>query len=165
MGCFDLVTFYLERVEPQEQMQDLRHSWTKCSQCQLRLDACKVFGKRPLCLRFCALPMDLSCSEQENLRAFDNFLKDFYRSNKTTSRYSSMLSSRMFLNKKGVKLKGKAAQVKALGLPLLLFWEQFSNPEIEIHQQILVYLKLNVKCEKILECHKGDMFLGHLAFW
>ena len=61
LGCFDLVTFYLERVEPQEQMQDLRHSWTKCSQCQLRLDACKVFGKRPLCLRFCALPMDLSC--------------------------------------------------------------------------------------------------------
>jgi len=103
-------------------------------------------------------------TEQENLRTFDTFLKNFYRTNKTTSRYSSMLSSRMFLNKKGVKLKGKAAQVKALGLPLLLFWEQNYNTEIEIRKKILLYLKLNVKCEKILECHKGDMFLGHLAF-
>ena len=75
-------------------------------------------------------------SQMDNLRAFDDFLKGFYRENRTASRFAAILSTRMFLNKKGVKLKGKAAQVKCLGLPLLMFWQQVCNQEIEIHRQI-----------------------------
>lgn len=125
--CFHLAPFFLQRVEPQEQMQDLRHSWTKCNERKLRLDACKIFGKWPLCLRCSALSMDLSCGTWQWAGQPSHIWclpQELLQDSKTTSRYSSMLSSRMFLNKKGVKLKGKAAQVKALGLPLLLFWEK-----------------------------------------
>ena len=61
LDWFHLVPVFLERVEPQIQMQDFQYSWTKCSQCMRRLDAQQVSRKRPLCLRGCALPMDLSC--------------------------------------------------------------------------------------------------------
>ena len=63
-------------------------------------------------------------NEQDNLRTFDAFLKNFCRTQRPQAGIAQCCLQECFLNKKGVKLKGKAAQVKALGLPLLLFWEK-----------------------------------------
>ena len=105
-------------------------------------------------------------NETENMKIFDTFLKEFYREHRTSSRFTSFLSTRMFCNKKGIKLKGKGAQVKALGLPLLQFWQQKHNPNVALQCQILVYLKLNVQLETTLDNHKDDLFLGpSAAIW
>ena len=102
-------------------------------------------------------------NEAENMKIFDAFLKEFYRLHGTSSRFTSFLSTRMFCNKKGIKLKGKGAQVKALGLPLLQFWQEKHNPNVALQCQILVYPKLNVQLETTLDYHKDDLFLGPSA--
>ena len=66
------------------------------------------------------------------------------------------------MNKKGLKLKGKAAQVKAFVLPLLHFWEKIYNPSVSIHKLVLVYLKLNVKCEDLMDSNKDEI---HFSTW
>ena len=99
----------------------------------------------------------------EALGNFNKFLKEWYSANKTTSRFSNFESTRLFMNKKGFKLKGKAAQVKCFGQPLLQYWLSIYNAEVHIQRIITLYLKLNVKCEHLLDMNKGELFLGHLS--
>lgn len=97
---------------------------------------------------------------QTNLQDFERHLKMHYREHKTEYRYSSFSTTRLFVNKKGLKLKGKAAQIKAFGKPLFTFWQKIYNPEILIQKMIMVYLKLNLQCEELLHYNKTDDFFN-----
>ena len=99
-------------------------------------------------------------SPNENLQAFERHLKEFYKNNRVDSRYSHFNTFRFFQNQKGLKLKGKAAQIKEFGRPLLSFWEKLHNEELRVHKLILVYLKLNVKLENILDDNKKEIYLS-----
>ena len=101
-------------------------------------------------------------SPAKNLAEFQKHLRSYYRSHNTASRFSAFNSFKYFMNKKGLKLKGKAAQVKAFGLPLLDFWQKIYNPSVSIHKMVLVYLKLNVKCEELMDANRDEM---HFSPW
>ena len=102
-------------------------------------------------------------SPNENLQAFERHLKEFYKNNRVDSRYSHFNTFKFFQNQKGLKLKGKAAQIKEFGRPLLSFWEKLHNEELRIHKLILVYLKLNVKIENILDDNKKEIYLSYFT--
>ena len=49
-----------------------------------------------------------------------------------------------------------------LGLPLLDFWQKIYNPSVSIHKMVLVYLKLNVKCEELMDANRDEI---HFSPW
>ena len=100
-------------------------------------------------------------SPAKNLADFQKHLKSYYREHNTASRFSAFNSCKYFMNKKGMKLKGKAAQVKAFGQPLLEFWQKVYNPSISIHKLVLVYLKLNVKCEELMDANRDEIHFSN----
>ena len=102
-------------------------------------------------------------SPKQNLAFFESHLKEHYRLHKVASRFTSFSTFRLFVNKKGLKLKGKAAQVKSFGWPLLTFSEKVYNQEVSTHKLILLYLKLNFKLESLLDENKDEFALGHLS--
>ena len=56
----------------------------------------------------------------------------------------------VFVRKSGpVKLRGKAAEIKCLGEPLLAYWSTCCDETNEQHQQILYLLQMSCKCEEI----------------
>ncbi len=101
-----------------------------------------------------------SSTPQNNLLDFEKHLKMHYREHKTESRYSAFCTTRLFVNKKGLKLKGKAAQIKAFGKPLYTYWQKLCNPAIQVQKLILVYLKLNLQCEELLDYNKFEEFFS-----
>ena len=103
-----------------------------------------------------------SQSPAKNLADFQKHLKSYYQEHNTASRFSAFNSYKYFMNKKGMKLKGKAAQVKAFGQPLLEFWQKVYNPSVSIHKLVLVYMKLNVKCEELMDANRDEI---HFSNW
>ena len=55
------------------------------------------------------------------------------------------------------KLRGKAAEVKYLCRPLWYVWQKYHNPKLQVHKQILLYLKVNVEVEEMLITHREDI--------
>ena len=97
---------------------------------------------------------------QSNLLDFEKHLKMHYKEHKTESRYSAFCTTRMFVNKKGLKLKGKAAQIKAFGKPLFTYWQKLYNPAVYVQKLVLIYLKLNLQCEELLDLNKSEEFFN-----
>ena len=88
----------------------------------------------------------------------------------------------MYIRQSGYpKLRGKAYEIKNFGRALLYVFEAFCNQRLEVHRQVLLMLKLNVRMEDLLSEHKacfafpaaaaaaefrqctGDMLLLHAA--
>lgn len=71
----------------------------------------------------------------------------------------------MFVRKSGpVKLRGKAAEIKCLGEPLLAYWSTCCDETNEQHQQILYLLQMSCRCEEILFENKSALAFSHLDF-
>ena len=71
----------------------------------------------------------------------------------------------VFVRKSGpVKLRGKAAEIKCLGEPLLAYWSTCCDETNEQHQQILYLLQMSCKCEEILFENKSALAFSHLDF-
>ena len=82
------------------------------------------------------LPGDVN----QNLAAVWKDIEFFYRELGTANRYGQMRQT-MFHTKSQPKLRGKAAEVRDLGPVIVKVWEKHMNPNLHIHQQILVVLK------------------------
>ncbi|CAK9015023.1 Uncharacterized protein SCF082_LOCUS12578 [Durusdinium trenchii] len=64
----------------------------------------------------------------------------------------------VFLRKKhGGKMRGKAAQIKALARPLTVLFERRMNPASEVHRKILSTLKANCKMERLMAESATDL--------
>ncbi|CAK9014998.1 Uncharacterized protein SCF082_LOCUS12567 [Durusdinium trenchii] len=64
----------------------------------------------------------------------------------------------VFLRKKhGGKMRGKAAQIKALARPLTVLFERRMNPASEVHRKILSMLKANCKMERLMAESATDL--------
>ena len=100
----------------------------------------------------------LRSSPASNTQTIWKQILEYYKSHHTPSRYRCLKLS-MFLRKAPAypKLRGKAAEIKWLAGPLLWLWEQHMNKNLYVHQQILVYLKLNLEVENILTDFKDSM--------
>ena len=55
------------------------------------------------------------------------------------------------------KLRRKAAEIKWLAGPMLFVWEKYQNQNLESHQKIHAYLKLNLEIETMLSDYKENM--------
>ena len=64
----------------------------------------------------------------------------FYVELGTENRYGHMRQT-MFHTKSQPKLRGKAGEVRDLGPVMVKVWEKHMNPNLHIHQQILLVLK------------------------
>ena len=83
----------------------------------------------------------------ENLTEVWLDIEDGYQALDTENRYGHMRQT-MFHTKSQPKLKGKAGEVKDLGPVMVKVWEKHMNPNLLIHQKILLVLKgsLVFKC-------------------
>ncbi|CAL1145619.1 unnamed protein product [Cladocopium goreaui] len=64
----------------------------------------------------------------------------------------------MFVRKSGpVKLRGKAAEIKCLGEPLLAYWSSCYDETNEQHQQVLYLLQMSCRCEEIIFENKSAL--------
>ena len=79
-------------------------------------------------------------SVEENLAVVWGDIESFYAELGTENRYGHMRQT-MFHTKSQPKLKGKAAEVCDLGPVMVKVWEKHMNPNLQIHQKILVVLK------------------------
>ena len=79
-------------------------------------------------------------SVEENLAVVWRDIEAGYDELGTENRYGRMRQT-MFTTKSQPKLKGKAGEVKDLGPVMVKIWEKHMNPNLLIHQKILVVLK------------------------
>ena len=87
------------------------------------------------------VPSSLSASEPEaNLQEVWTSIIAEYEAQDAEHRYGHMRQS-MFTTKSRPKLKGKAAEVKDMGPVMLEVFKHFHNPNLAIHQKILVVLE------------------------
>ncbi len=77
---------------------------------------------------------------EENLAVVWRDIQSCYDELGTAERYGHMRQT-MFHTKSQPKLKGKAGEVKDLGPVMVMVWEKHMNPNLLIHQKILVVLK------------------------
>ena len=84
-----------------------------------------------------------------------------YRSAQISNRYRYLNTIRMFLRPKTnlLKLRGNAAEIRFLHLPLLRIWEAHMLPALQVHRKIHLALKLNALLESILIDIKGYVAL------
>ena len=101
-------------------------------------------------------------STKRNLAWFWAALKPLYKTYQITDKYGSFSTTTMFMNKQGIKLKGKAAVIKALAKPLLEIWSQWHNPQLQMHRMISIYLKLNCQIEGMLEDNFANLSFSSL---
>lgn len=95
--------------------------------------------------------MILPDSEQENLQAVWQFLKEHFRVNRTKSPFRYLNRLTMFIRRgKFPKLRGKAAEVRHFGKALSALWMSKMNPLLELHRKISLMLRLNVQLEDML---------------
>lgn len=90
-------------------------------------------------------------------------IKEIYSMNQTSCRYST-ISLRMFVEPERphdsrVVLKGKAAEVKDLVLPLLQIWRDNMDGTCLAHKQIEMLLSRSARAEQILEERRDDFVL------
>lgn len=96
----------------------------------------------------------------ENLLSAWAFMKSVYKAGDIPYQYMYMNKLTMFVRKKGFpKLRGTAAEIKHFGPVLLATWENFMNENVDLHRQIRLMLKLNVRMESILNDHAGEIAL------
>ena len=77
---------------------------------------------------------------EENLAVVWRGIQSCYEKLGTENRYGHMRQT-MFHTKSQPKLKGKAGEIKDLGPVMVMIWEKHMNPNLLIHQKILVVLK------------------------
>ena len=77
---------------------------------------------------------------EENLAVVWRDIEQTYDELDTENRYGHMRQT-MFHAKSQPKLKGKAGEVRDLGPVMVKIWEKHMNPNLLIHQKILVVLK------------------------
>ena len=94
----------------------------------------------------------------QNLQTVWADLCDAYKRDETPVRYRYLNKMTMFIRKSGYpKLRGKAAEVKWLAGPLREVWEKHHNPNLRVHRELLLYLKLNEQVEEMLMTHKTEV--------
>ena len=99
-------------------------------------------------------------SPMQNLTKIWVCVKQYYKEHKTPVRHRYLNKLTMFCRKKGFpKLRGKAAEIKYFGKPLLAVWSKWMNPALVVHRRIHLMLKCNVMMEDIMSEHKNDFAL------
>ena len=101
--------------------------------------------------------MVMPSSPEENLKTAWEFLKSYFKTNKTPTpfRYINKLSMFVRVNR-FPKLRGKASEVRHLGPALCALWDAYMNLAISLHRKILTMLKCNVKLEQMLTEYQED---------
>jgi len=79
-------------------------------------------------------------SVEENLAVVWRDIEHGYDELNSENRYGHMRQT-MFTTKSQPKLQGKAGEIKDLGPVMVKVWEKHMNPNLLIHQKILVVLK------------------------
>ena len=79
-------------------------------------------------------------SVEENLAVVWRDIESIYDELDSENRYGHMRQT-MFTTKSQPKLKGKAGEIKDLGPVMVKVWEKHMNPNLLIHEKILVVLK------------------------
>ena len=79
-------------------------------------------------------------SVEENLAVVWRDIETIYDELDSENRYGHMRQT-MFTTKSQPKLQGKAGEIKDLGPVMVKVWEKHMNPNLLIHQKILVVLK------------------------
>ena len=77
---------------------------------------------------------------EENVAEVWHDIERFYEELDTENRYGQMRMT-MFHTKSQPKLQGKAGEIKDLGPVMVKVWEKYMNPNLLIHQKILVVLQ------------------------
>ena len=77
---------------------------------------------------------------EDNLAQVWDDIQEEYELLGSENRYGEMRRT-MFTTKSQPKLKGKAGEVKDLGPVMVRVWRKHMNPNLEIHQKILVVLQ------------------------
>ena len=91
-------------------------------------------------------------------------MQQLYQDLGIVERYRYFNRITMFKKQSGaVKLRGKAAEVKNVGLVVLNLWQQYHNGAVEVHRMVLAMLKMNVKMESILADHKHENHFSPMA--
>jgi hypothetical protein len=99
----------------------------------------------------------MAASPEENMAVIWNFIKQFYKANKTKVRYHYLNRISMFQKKKGFpKLRGKAAEIRSLGPALHQLWKTHMVEALGIHRHIEMMLRMNVAMEDLLLEFKGE---------
>jgi len=95
---------------------------------------------------------------ERNVTALHRFFQDFYRRDNTPVRYRYLNRLTMFLRQSGrPKLRGKAAELRYFGKPLLAAWEKWMNCRISVHVDIQLLLKMNVFMENLLSEFRDEI--------
>ena len=79
-------------------------------------------------------------SVEESLAVVWKNIEAFYDELDSENRYGHMRQT-MFTTKSQPKLQGKAGEIKDLGPVMVKVWEKHMNPNLVIHEKILVVLK------------------------
>jgi hypothetical protein len=87
----------------------------------------------------------LTGSVEENVATVWRDIEIIYDELDSENRYGHMRQT-MFHKKSQPKLMGKAGEVKDLGPVMVKVWEKHMNPNLLIHQKILVVLKGFLLC-------------------
>ena len=69
------------------------------------------------------------------------------------------LKMTMFSTKGGCKLKGTAAEVRAMGAVIHVIWKSHMNASLDLHNKIELCLRLSCHMEKILDDHPEEFVL------
>ena len=98
-------------------------------------------------------------SAADNIKQIWKDIQAIYAEHNVPCRFRYLNRTSMYTRKapQYPKLRGKAAEIKYLALPLYLIWQRYSKSNIFVHKQILLYLKLNLEAEELLAVHKGDL--------
>eukprot|EP00438_Fugacium_kawagutii_P008066 Skav236194 [mRNA] locus=scaffold1795:12591:13328:+ [translate_table: standard] len=98
-------------------------------------------------------------SPQECLQRCWHDIVEYYNTNQVPIRYKYLNRLSMFERKGGAypKLRGKAAEIKYLAGPMLFVWEKYCNQNLQVHRDILLYLKLNFQVEEMLIVYKDSI--------
>ena len=101
--------------------------------------------------------MVMAGDENANLQTCWDFLKNYFKTNRTPTPFRYLTKLSMFIRTgKLPKLRGKASEIRHFGQPLLALWDRFSNPHLSLHKQIRLMLKHNVHLENMISLHKDD---------
>ncbi|CAE7463162.1 unnamed protein product, partial [Symbiodinium sp. CCMP2592] len=101
---------------------------------------------------------------QANLLTIWSELQELYRLLGVKHRYAYFNRLTMFVRKSGPpKLRGRAAEVKGLALPMLHLWEKYMNGQLQLHRMILAMLKTNCTMELLLDEYRDEDFFPQAA--
>ena len=115
-----------------------------------------IFGSVLYMLCFVIMPL----TPLENLKQCWAFIKRFYKNHGVKNKLFNLTKLSMFVRKKDYpKLRGKAAQIKAVGPAILALWTKLTKNSTDVmYKSILILLQANVKMEQIL-----NKFANHVA--